>query len=215
PDSMHRRNEMAANFLIDESVTEAMIEISDYPQHAATEALALSQDPLIKEEAAFAFALSGDCSRSEPLATELSHQFPFSTMMQNYNVPMIRAACAMHSDPARAARMLDVAQPYELGGIFDWNMQVVYVRGLAYLKAHEGKLAAIEFQKLIDHPGIVLIGVQGPLAHLQLARAQVMMGDNNAARKSYQDFLTLWKDADPDIPIYRQAKAEYARLQVQ
>ena len=86
------------------------------------------------------------------------------------------------------------------------------MRGLAYLAANKGQEAAAEFQKIIDHPGIVTNNVWGALAHLQLARAQVMMGDKEAARKSYQGFLTLWKDADPDIPIYRQAKAEYAKL---
>ena len=94
----------------------------------------------------------------------------------------------------------------------DWKLLPVYLRGEAYLKAGQAKEAAAEFQKIIDHPGIVLNYVHGALAHLQLGRAQVMMGDKDAARKSYQDFLTLWKDADPDIPIYQQAKAEYAKL---
>jgi eukaryotic-like serine/threonine-protein kinase len=86
------------------------------------------------------------------------------------------------------------------------------MRGLAYLQAGEGQRAAAEFQKLLDHRGAVRLWITGALAHLQLGRSQAMMGDKAAARKSYQDFLTLWKDADPDIPIYKQAKAEYAKL---
>jgi tetratricopeptide (TPR) repeat protein len=99
------------------------------------------------------------------------------------------------------------------GGAFCPNLYPAYVRGLAYLKAGQGEQASAEFQKILDHPGIGLNFVTAALAHLQLGRAQAMMGDKGAARKSYQDFLTLWKDADPDIPIYKQAKAEYATLQ--
>jgi hypothetical protein len=88
-----------------------------------------------------------------------------------------------------------------------------YVRGVAYLQLREGKQAAVEFQKLVDHPGLGFAAATTALSRLQLARAQLMMGDKAAARRSYQDFLTLWKDADPDIPIYQQAKAEYAKLQ--
>jgi eukaryotic-like serine/threonine-protein kinase len=88
-----------------------------------------------------------------------------------------------------------------------------YLCGLAYLKLGKEREAAVEFQKMVDHPGIVGDCIIAPLSHLQLARAQAMIGDKEAARKSYRDFLTLWKDADPDIPIYQQAKAEYAKLQ--
>ncbi len=91
-------------------------------------------------------------------------------------------------------------------------MYPVYLRGLAYLQAGEGQQAAAEFQKIVEHPWVALNFVTAALAQLQLGRAQAMMGDKAAARKSYQDFLTLWKDADPDIPIYKQAKAEYAKL---
>jgi len=91
-------------------------------------------------------------------------------------------------------------------------MRPAYVRGLAYLQLGQGQAASVEFQKLLDHPAVVGRDVLGALAYLQLGRAQVMMGDKAAARKSYKDFLTIWKDADPEIPIYKQAKAEYARL---
>jgi hypothetical protein len=101
----------------------------------------------------------------------------------------------------------DLAYPASFNGLYP-----AYIRGLAYLQMGEGRLAAAEFQKLLDHPGIVGRDVTGALSHLQLARAQKMIGDQAAARKSYEDFLTLWKDADSDIPIYQQAKAEYAKL---
>jgi tetratricopeptide (TPR) repeat protein len=111
--------------------------------------------------------------------------------------------------PNEAVDILTASIPYDLGDAF---LIPAYLRGLAYLQAGKGRQAAGEFQKLLDHPGILESDLKGALARLQLGRAQAMMGDKAAARKSYQDFLSLWKDADPDIPIYRQAKAEYARL---
>ena len=106
---------------------------------------------------------------------------------------------------------------YELGlpanSLYNWpNLYPVYVRGEAYLAAHQGREAAAEFQKILDHRGIVLNEPIGALAHLQLGRAYAMQGDTAKARAAYQDFLTLWKDADPDIPILLQAKAEFAKL---
>src|SRR5258707_11698475 len=119
----------------------------------------------------------------------------------------------MQNDPAGAIAALQPSLKYELSYNFSFNsLYPAYIRGLAYLQLGEGRLAAAEFQKLLDHPGLVGRDVIGALAHLQLARAQKMMGDQAAARRSYQDFLTLWKDADADIPIYGQAKAEYAKL---
>ena len=113
------------------------------------------------------------------------------------------------NQPNEAIDILAASNPYDLGDAF---LIPAYLRGLAYLKGGNGRQAAGEFQKLLDHPGILESDIKGALAHLQLGRAQAMMGDKAAARKSYQDFLTLWKDADPDIPIYQQAKAEYSRL---
>jgi len=121
-----------------------------------------------------------------------------------------------HSQPALDT--LEVTAPYELGlpalGFYNWpNLYPVYVRGEAYLAAHRGSEAAKEFQKILDHRGIVLNEPIGALAHLQLGRAYAMAGDTAKARVAYQDFLTLWKDADPDIPILKEAKVEYAKLQ--
>jgi len=124
----------------------------------------------------------------------------------------------MHSNPQQALSDLELAAPYELGtpaiGFYNWpNLYPVYVRGEAYLAAHKGSEAAAEFQKILDHRGIVLNEPIGALAHLLLGRAYALQGDTAKSRAAYQDFLTLWKDADPNIPILLEAKAEYAKLQ--
>jgi tetratricopeptide (TPR) repeat protein len=116
-------------------------------------------------------------------------------------------------DPAAAIELLRPATKYEMAQELPFdNLYPAYIRGLAYLQMKEGSLAAPEFQKLIDHPGIVGDFVTGAIAHLQLGRAQAMTVDYAAARKSYEEFLTLWRDADPDLPVYKDAKAEYAAL---
>src|SRR5882672_11122483 len=136
----------------------------------------------------------------------------------NY-LPTLRARLALiHSNPQQAIDTLEIAAPYELGlpagGFYNWpNMYPVYVRGEAYLAARRGNEAAAEFQKILAHRGIVLNEPIGALAHLQLGRAYVLQDDTAKARAAYQDFLTLWKDADPDIPVLKEAKAEFARLQ--
>ena len=124
-----------------------------------------------------------------------------------------------HGEPAKAIELLQITVPYELAtprsklqGFFG-ALYPVYVRGEAYLAARQGAEAVIEFQKILDHRGTVVSDPIGALAHLQLGRALVLSGDNTKAKIAYQDFLTLWKDADPDIPILKQAKAEYAKLQ--
>ena len=138
-------------------------------------------------------------------------------MQFNY-LPTLRGKLALsHSSPRGALDILRGAAPYELGlpalGFYNWpNLYPVYVRGEAYLAAHQGREAAVEFQKILDHRGIVLNEPIGALAHLQLGRAYVLQGDTAKARAAYQDFLNLWKDADPDIPILKEAKAEYAKL---
>src|SRR5438445_2867743 len=144
--------------------------------------------------------------------------FAEDTDVQFNYLPTLRAKLAlMHSNPQQAIDSLEIAAPYELGlpagGFYNWpNMYPVYVRGEAYLAAHRGREAAAEFQKILDHRGIVLNEPIGVLAHLQLGRAYVLQGDTAKARAAYQDFLTLWKDADPDIPVLKEAKAEYAKL---
>ena len=164
-------------------------------------------------QTAIVLARSGQPPKnSHALLVKTRHAFPLDTPLQNYELPILEAAVEMHNgDPRRAIRELRVLAPYELSDW--WYLYPIYLRGVAYLKLREGEQAAEEFQKIISHRGIVVTNIWGALSYLQLGRAQVTMGDKVAARKSYQDFLTLWKDADPDIPIYKQAKVENARLQ--
>ena len=136
-------------------------------------------------------------------------------------LPSIRGQLALiRNDASKAFDTLEAANAYELGlpGLlsspaFSHALYPVYVRGQAFLAIHQGDKAAANFQKILDHRGVVLNGPIGALAHLGLARANVLQGDNDKARTAYHDFLTLWKDADPDIPILKQANAEYAKLQ--
>ena len=163
-----------------------------------------------------ALAYTGD--ESQGLADNFNESFPENTAVQFNYLPTLRAKLALnHANPQQALDTLEAAAPYELGlptlWFYNWpNLYPVYVRGEAYLALHRGGEAAKEFQKILDHRGIVLNEPIGALAHLQLGRAYSMQGDTAKARAAYQEFLTLWKDADPDIPIFRQAKAEYASL---
>ena len=163
-----------------------------------------------------ALAYTGD--ESQGLADNFNESFPENTAVQFNYLPTLRAKLALnHANPQQALDTLEAAAPYELGlptlWFYNWpNLYPVYVRGEAYLALHRGGEAAKEFQKILDHRGIVLNEPIGALAHLQLGRAYSMQGDTAKARAGYQEFLTLWKDADPDIPIFRQAKAEYASL---
>jgi DNA-binding winged helix-turn-helix (wHTH) protein len=164
---------------------------------------------------ALSLARSGRTGEAIRLADEVSQEAPLDTIVQNYLVPTVRAAVKLHQhDPAAAIDLLRGTLPYDLANTksFDY-VYPAYIRGLAYLESGDGRSAANEFQKVIDNPGLSVWFVTGPLARLQLGRAQKMMGDQAAARKSYETFLNLWKNADPDIPIYRQAKGEYAKLQ--
>ena len=177
--------------------------------HAAVN-LAPNRD--VRAIAALALARAGDTAGAEKLATELDKTFPLDTRVQRYWLPTIRAGVALErQDPNRAIELLQVASPRELGDTA--SLLPVYLRGEAYLMLHDGNRAAAEFQKFIDHRGVVANFPWGALARLGLARAYAMQGDTAKARAAYKDFLTLWKDADPDIPILKEAKAEYAKLQ--
>lgn len=163
---------------------------------------------------ALAFARAGDIEHAQNLVEVLGRTSPLDTLVQNYGLPTIRAATKLDAkDPAGAITALEPARRYELSVNPSFNgLYPAYIRGLAYLQLGKGRLAAAEFQRMLDHRGVVGVDVIGALAYLQMARAQNMMGDEAAAHKSYGDFLNLWQDADLDIPIYRQAKAEYAKL---
>jgi tetratricopeptide (TPR) repeat protein len=179
-------------------------------------ALVLSPGRDVKVAAALALARMGDAHRATALVRELEKSFASNTLLKLYWLPTINAAIELnHGNSAQALMYLETAAPYELGsaGTFINYLQPAYVRGQASLLAHNGNAAASESQKLLDHRGIVLNFVTGALAHLQLARAYALTGDTAKAKGAYQDFFILWKDADPDIPILKEAKAEYAKLQ--
>jgi tetratricopeptide (TPR) repeat protein len=198
-------------------------------KQAAAEGLKLTPtSQSVGVEAALAYAMAGDMARAESLSQDLNKRFPLDTQLQSLWLPAIRAQVALdRKNPSAAIESLQAAIPIELGQIAFVNniscLYPTYIRGEAYLAAGQGKPAASEFQKILDHNGIVWNCWTGALAHLGLARAYALESKNSqgadadAARTralgAYKDFLTLWKDADPDIPILKKAKAEYAKLQ--
>jgi DNA-binding winged helix-turn-helix (wHTH) protein/Flp pilus assembly protein TadD len=163
---------------------------------------------------ALALARSGQAAEAGRVADQVSAERPEDTLVQHYFIPTMRAAIKLRQhDAAAAIELLRGTAKYDLAFTGSVYLYPTYFRGLAYLELGDGRSAAAQFQKMIDNPGFSVRHVTGPLAWLQLGRAQKMMGDQAAARKSYETFLNLWKDADPDVPIYQQARAEYARLQ--
>jgi serine/threonine protein kinase/tetratricopeptide (TPR) repeat protein len=178
---------------------------------AAMSAVKTSSNWNAQGNLAVTLALAGDAAGAEKLAADLSQRFPEATAVRFCYLPSVRAALALHhGKPREAIESLVAASPYEM--MPDTGMIAIYLRGEAYLAAHQGAKAAAEFQKMLDHPTIGFDPLSQVLPRLGLGRAYVLQEDTAKARKSYQDFLTLWKDADPDIPILKQAKAEYANL---
>jgi serine/threonine protein kinase/tetratricopeptide (TPR) repeat protein len=189
-------------------------------RQGAKEVLKLSNGRDVEYGAAFALALSGDSSAAAELANDLRKRFPEDTSVRISYLPALHALLALNrGEPSRAVEALQAAVPYELGVPLSWfngsfgALYPVYVRGEAFLRAHQGAEAAEEFRKILDHRGIVGSDPIGALARLQLGRAYALSGDKTRARAACQDFLTLWKDADSDIPILKQARVEYAKLQ--
>jgi DNA-binding winged helix-turn-helix (wHTH) protein/predicted Zn-dependent protease len=214
------RRETEALYETDSAVREALFGNVSTARQRSGDALELSRSRDVEYGAAFALALSEDSSRSQTLTDDLSSRFPEDTIVQFTYLPTLRALLALkHSQPANAVELLQTAIPYE-GGIpikggsefllGAGNLYPAYIRGVAYLAARRGREAAAEFQKILDHRGIVASDPIGALAHLELGRACALSGDKTKAKFAYQDFLTLWKDADPDIPILKQAQAERA-----
>jgi tetratricopeptide (TPR) repeat protein len=200
--------ETAASYEASAALREALFGNPAEARKRVAAALELSTGRDVQYAAALALALIGDAVRAQALADVLSKRYPEDTIVQFMELPNLHAQLALsHNDAPKAIGALQAAEPYELGDLYP-----VYVRGEAYLAAHEGSKAAVEFQKIIDHRGIVENSPIGALAHLQLGRAYAMVGDAAKAKTAYKDFLTLWKDADPAIPILKEAKAEYAKL---
>jgi eukaryotic-like serine/threonine-protein kinase len=182
----------------------------------ANAALKLAPNRDVRAIAALALARAGDTAGAEKLAAELDKTLPLDTLVQRYWLPTIRAGVALErKDPNQAIEHLGPASTIDLSALMNLaiNMNRVYVRGQAYLMLHDGHRAAAEFQKFIDHRGLVGYFPWGALARLGLARAYTLQGDTAKARGAYREFLILWNDADPDIPILKEAKAEYAKLQ--
>lgn len=207
--------ETAANWEAREAWREAEIGKASAVAKETAEALKLKPTQSVRVLTTLALARSGNAREAVGRVAELNHDFPLDTLIQNYWLPCIRAAIALaERNPGEAVRVLETAKAFELAMFWGTlpTMQPGYLRGEAYLEAGQGQQAAAEFQTVLTHSGVAVNFLSAALAHLQLARAQVMMGDKDAARKSYQDFLILWKDADRDIPIYQQAKGEYAKL---
>jgi predicted Zn-dependent protease len=210
--------ERAALFQSAEAIRAAFFEDRATAIRRAESALELSHGRDVEYGAAFAFVRSGNLPRARVLADNLEKRFPEDTAVKFIYVPELRAAIALEQhEPAKAIELLQAAVPYEKGeppssffGFYGMYYSA-YLRGEAYLAERNGAAAAPEFQKILDHRGVVISDPIGVLAYLHLGRAQAMSGDK--AKVAYRDFLTLWKDADPDIPVLRQAKAEYAKLQ--
>jgi eukaryotic-like serine/threonine-protein kinase len=160
---------------------------------------------------AVALAMTGDSSRAQAIADDLGRRFPDDTILHQVTIPCVHALIEMKKAPDVAVQALQSATPYELGN--GQGLLPIYIRGQAYLQAKRGTEAAAEFQKMVDHRGIAPTQPEHSLAKLGLGRAYVISGDTSKARAAYQDFLALWKDADSDLPILKEAKAEYAKLQ--
>jgi len=186
----------------------------------ANAALLLSNDREVEYGAGLALAIAGDTSQSSTLAADLEKRFPEDTSVRFSYLPTLRAMIVLNRDqPSKALELLQPAAPYELGshrssfaGLFG-NLYPSYVRGQAYLAANRGAEAVAEFRRIREHRGIVVSDPIGALASVQLARAYVMAGDRTHAKFAYDDFLKLWQDADPAIPILKQARAEYEKVQ--
>src|SRR5579862_5272560 len=207
--------ESAASYQTSAALREVESGNREQARSEANAALKLAPNRDVRTTAAYSLARAGDTAGAEKLAAELDKTYPLDTLVQRYWLSTIRAAVALeHKDPIRAIELLKETSSIELGSPNSFvYLAPVYERGEAYLALGDGNQAAGEFQKFIDHRGVVGNFPWGALAHVGLARAYAMQGDTAKARAAYQDFLALWKDADPDIPILKEAKAEYAKLQ--
>jgi ATP/maltotriose-dependent transcriptional regulator MalT len=217
-DSAERTNEKetAAEYLGHSSVREALMGNMDVARQDAKSAMLRSNSRQANAFSAIALALAGDSAQAARLSDDLRKTSPADTIVQYDYLPMIRAAAALHSgDASRAVEALAEAEPYELGQTnysFTFGLYPVYLRGEAYLEAKRGAAAQVEFQKILDHYGAVGNQPIGALARLGLARSYTLQGDIPKARAAYSDFLRLWKNADPDVPLLKEAKAEVAKL---
>ncbi len=208
--------ETAAEYEAHDAVREALAGNIAVARQQAQTALATANSKVAVAFSAIALGLAGDSAQAERLASDLNKRFKEDTAVQFNFLPMVRAAVSLHvGDAKRAIEALAVAEPYELAEgntSFTFALYPVYLRGEADLTAKQGAAAVAEFQKILDHAGVVGNEPIGALAHLGLGRAYALSGDAAKAKTAYQDFFALWKNADPDVPVLTQAKAEYAKL---
>jgi tetratricopeptide (TPR) repeat protein len=201
------------------AVSEALLGNKTEARQAAMAARELAANREVRYGTALVLALAGD-SRSEAIADDLERHFPEDTSVRFSYLPTLQALNALNrGNAAEAVALLEAAVPHELGkprssthGFFG-ALYPVYVRGKAYLALDKGPEAAAEFQKILDHRGVVTFEIVGALTHLELGRAYALSGDKAKAKAAYEDFLALWRDADPDLPALKRAKAEYAKLE--
>ena len=206
------KKEKVARYEADAAVREALFGNPSEARQRVAATLALSTGRDASYMAALALGLAEDATRAQALADDLTKRFPEGTVVQFNYLPVLHAQAALsRNDAPKAIELLKTAAPFELGNV--GYLYPVYVRGQAYLLNHQGKEAVTELMKIIEHRGIVFNEPIGALAHLQIGRAYAMQGETAKARSAYQDFLSLWREADSDIPILMAAKAEYAKLQ--
>jgi class 3 adenylate cyclase/tetratricopeptide (TPR) repeat protein len=206
----------AAFLQASEALREAEFGNVSAARRKAAAAITLAPNRDVQVAAALAFARAGDSSRAQTIVEGLQKRFATDTVLTRFWLPSIRAAATINRDPALSIGYLEVTTPYELGVNFGSNpratLYTVYLRGQAYLAIEKWSEAAAEFQKILYHRSLIWNFPLGALAHLQLARAYAGAGDTAKARAAYQEFFTLWQGADPDIPVLREATAEYAKL---
>jgi serine/threonine protein kinase len=212
------KRETAALWQLNSALRDAEVGNDEQARQQVKAGLKIASTRDVQIVAALTLARVGDVARAQAMAEELNKQFPLNTLLGHYWLPSIRAYVEIHRhNPEQALKLLEAAASYDLafpqpqfeeGGL----LYPPQVRGQAFLLLHRGKEAANEFQKFLDHRGVVINSVLAALARYQLARALSVSGDSSGARKAYQDFFSLWKDADPDVPILKEAKAEYAKL---
>ena len=198
------------------ALREALVGNLALARRQAEEVLKITDSKYVEAAAAVVLGLTGDSARATRIADDLDRRFPQATSLQFHYLPMIRGAAAMAGrNGGKAMEAFAAGAPYEVGTpeqLANLLLYPVYLHGVSCLAAGQSAQAVVEFQKILDHPGLTLSKLVGPLAHLGLGRAYAMAGDSAKAKIAYQDFLALWKDADPDVPILKQAKAEYAKL---
>jgi eukaryotic-like serine/threonine-protein kinase len=218
--SQEGNNESVATYRAARAVWEAACENAADGKRNAMAALELSKGRDVQYAAGLALGLSGDYSRSEALAGDLEKRFPEDTFVKFTYIPVLRALAALgQGKPADSVERLEIARQYELApnglnfnNFYLGGLHSAYVRGEAFMAEHRYAEAAAEFQKILDHRGVVGLDPIGSLAHLQLGRVFAFSGDKAKAKAAYDAFLALWKDADADVPILKSARAEYSRL---